>query len=331
MSSYDAVFPESLCIADAMPTEEWWAWRDAQIRIHRYRRPGASATLILLHGGGAHGRLLAPYGRRAAEAGFDAVMPDLPGYGWTKAPAAMVRYDRWVECVADLVRRERETRPVVVIGASLGGMLAWHAAATLPAGTVEHVLATTLIDARRREVRRTIARFGPVGVLGVPLLTATSRVTDGLRLPMPWLGKVSTIANDPAVVRAVVRDRRGGGNRVPLGFLRSWMTYEPALEPEQWDRAPVTLAHPGDDRWTPTALSLDFFGRLPEPKRFVTLPNCGHLPLEEPGLSVLHDEIVRLSEALSSRARSGRYQRDATRQSSSSAGGAASRSLDSSA
>ena len=303
MSSYDAVLPEVLRIADAMPTEEWWAWREAQVRIDRYPRPDAPATVIVLHGGGGHGRLLAPFGRLAADAGLEAVMPDLPGYGWTKAPAGLVRYEHWVECVADLVRRERETRPVVLIGASMGGMLAWHAAATMPAGTVEHVVATTLMDARRTQVRRTVARFGPVGALGVPMLTATRRVTDDLRLPMPWLGKVSTIANDPAITRAIRRDRRGGGNRVPLGFLRSWMTYEPALEPHQWDRAPVTLAHPGDDRWTPTALSLDFFDRLPEPKRFIELANCGHLPVEEPGLSVLKDEIAQLAVELSTRQR----------------------------
>lgn len=302
MSSYDTVLPQGLRIADRPPSEEWWAWNEAQVRIDRYPRPDAPATVIVLHGGGGHGRLLAPYGRLAADAGLEAVMPDLPGYGWTKAPPALVRYERWVECVADLVRRERETRPVVVMGASMGGMLAWHVAATLPVGTVDHVVATTLMDARSKEVRRTVARFGPVGAFGVPVLTATRRLTDDVRLPMPWLGKVSTIANDPTIARAVRRDRRGGGNRVPLGFLRSWMTYEPALEPERWDRGPVTLAHPGKDRWTPTALSLDFFERLPEPKRFVELPGCGHLPVEEPGLTLLRSELSRLSDELSRKA-----------------------------
>lgn len=299
MSGYDPVMPQALRIGAAPPSEEWWAWRGAKIRLDRYPRLDSPATVVLLHGGGGHGRLLAHYGQLVAEAGLEVVMPDLPGYGWTEAPAEMVRYDRWVECAADLLQRERETRPVMVMGASMGGMLGWHAAARLPAGFVEHVVATTLIDARRQDVRRTVARFGPIGVWGVPMLTVTRRLTDGLRLPMPWLGKVATIANNPDVVRAILHDRRGAGSRVPLGFLRSWMTYEPALEPGEWDRAPVTLAHPGDDRWTPTALSLDFFDQLPGPKRFVELPSCGHLPLEEPGLSVLRDELARLSREMS--------------------------------
>jgi alpha-beta hydrolase superfamily lysophospholipase len=283
MVDYDEVLPRALRLGDDVPASE----RRGDLHLLRYARPEAPAAAIVLHGGGGHARLLAPYGRLLAAHGLDVTIPDLPGYG--RSAARSFRYETWVEAVAGLVRAE--PRPTLLLGASMGGMLAWHAAAALPRGEVAHVVATTLMDARRPEVRRAAACFGAVGALAVPVLERTRRVTDDLRLPMPWLGDVAGIANDPRIARAIARDPLGGGRRVPLGFLRSWMTYEPALEPEAWDRAPVTLLHPGDDRWTPTALSLGFFDRLPGPKHFAELPDGGHLPVEPRALEALELEL----------------------------------------
>ncbi len=96
-----------------------------------------------------------------------------------------------------------------------------------------------------------------------------------------------------AEINAIVsRDPVGGGNRVPLGFFHSWMTYTPPLEPEQFDRCPVLLAHPGADRWTPTALSKKVLDRFPVKTQFVELPNCEHLPIEEPGLSLFRETAL---------------------------------------
>lgn len=291
--AYEPHLPPALRLGDDLPTEERFAWRDCDVHLDRYAKPDAGTTVIVLHGGGGNGRLLASFGKLIAEAGHETVMPDLPGYGVTTAPKHQVRYEAWVGLVADLARAETDKgRKVFLVGASMGGMLAWHAAAALPQGAIAGVAATTLIDAREPDVRRATARMKTTANLSVRLLTATRHLTDNVRVPMPWVGDVDGIANDPGLTKAVKNDTVGGGNRVPLGFLRSWMTYAPALEPEAFDRCPVLLAHPGDDRWTPTALSLAFFDRLPGPKRFVELENCGHVPIEEPGLTTLTAELA---------------------------------------
>jgi alpha-beta hydrolase superfamily lysophospholipase len=293
--AYQGFLPPQMRLGDSwVPDETTWAWRGLDVHLDRFPAADAPLSVVVLHGGGGYGRILSSLGRIVRELGYEAVMPDLPGYGLTAVPARRFTYGTWVALVADLVRAEssRTGRPVVVLGASMGGLLGWHAAGVAPAGTVAGVAATTLIDAREPAVREAVSRWP-----GTAAMVRFGRALDPLRVPMPLVGKVDGIANDPALARVFLADPLGGGNRVPVRFLRSWMLYEPAVEPEDWDRGPVLLAHPGADRWTPTALSLAFFDRLPESKRFAELPGCGHFPIEEPGATVLRRELERFLAA----------------------------------
>lgn len=289
------LLPEAMRTLGHEPEESRWAWRGASVHLDRYAVDDSPLSVVVLHGAGGHGRLLSSAGRMLADAGCSAVMPDLPGYGLTDAPAAMRRYDVWVALVGDLVRAEHERtgRPVALFGMSLGGMLAWDVAASLPPGSVAAVVATNLLDPSDPAVRAGVARFAALGPRIPALLSATPRRLDGLRLPLPLVANAKGIANDPQVARALLADHRGTGNRIAVGFLRSWFAYRPAITPEQWQHGPVLLAHPGDDRWTPTALSLPFFGRIAGPTSFAELENCGHLPMESPGLEQLRDELAR--------------------------------------
>ena len=69
------------------------------------------------------------------------------------------------------------------------------------------------------------------------------------------------IANDRALARICMTDTRGGGSRIALGFLRSYLQSSPAVAPEEFRGPPVILAHPADDRWTPPTMSLGFLRR----------------------------------------------------------------------
>ncbi|MBF6619725.1 MAG: alpha/beta fold hydrolase [Patulibacter sp.] len=289
------LLPEPMRTLGHEPTETRWRWRDASVHLDRYDVDDSPLTVVVLHGAGGHGRLLSSAGRMLADAGCSTVMPDLPGYGLTDAPATMRRYEAWVALVGDLVRAEHERsgRPVGLFGMSLGGMLAWDVAASLPPGSVAAVVATNLLDPSDPAVRAGVARFAALGPRIPALLGATPRALDDLRLPLAAVADARGIANDPQVARALLADRRGTGNRIAIGFLRSWFAYRPAIPPQRWQHGPVLLAHPGDDRWTPTALSLPFFRRIAGPTRFVELENCGHLPMESPGTERLRDELRR--------------------------------------
>jgi len=272
---------------DDLPAESRWGWDGLDVHLDRYERPDAHLTVIVVHGGGGYGRLLAPFGRLLAHQGVDVVLPDLPGYGLTRCPSRAMTYDRWVACLADLatVEHERTGRPVALFGMSMGGMLALHAAMAAPEGTVCAVGATTLMDPRDPRVRRAVGR------VPLPAALLRSGAADRLRLPMPLMAPVERMSSVRAINRLCVRDPQGGGNRVPIGFLRSWLNHVPAMEPDEFDRCPVTLLHPLADRWTPVAWSRDVLGRIRAPTTFTGLGRCEHLPIEEPGLTTLRDAL----------------------------------------
>lgn len=73
--------------------------------------------------------------------------------------------------------------------------------------------------------------------------------------------------------------------RVPLGFLDSFLQYR-HISPEKM-RTSLTLAHPELDEWTPISLSLRVAQRTSARSTVVVLRECGHFPIDEPGISDL--------------------------------------------
>jgi alpha-beta hydrolase superfamily lysophospholipase len=105
------------------------------------------------------------------------------------------------------------------------------------------------------------------------------------------------MSSDPRLSALCAADPRGGGARVPLGFLSSWMNFA-HTRPESYAAAPVTLVAPAADLWTPAELSVRFLQRICASTTTVMLTNCGHYPIEEPGLTALRDAMrVVLTEA----------------------------------
>lgn len=287
--------------AEAEPESTWWRWRDANIHVARVRNPAARVRMVILHGGGGHAYALWPLAALAAAVGYEVLLPDLPGYGRSEVPdLGSVRYQHWVDCVSDLLRAETadDPRPLVLAGASMGGMLAYAAAART--AVVSHLLVTCLLDPADAVTWPALNRWGGATTLRLlrPLLRRVGPRLGRWRVPLRWLVPMDTIANQPELARLCLTDPRGGGGRIALGFLSSYLFSELERPPEAFQAPPVTLVHPGDDRWTPPAMSLGFFDRIAAPKRYVLLENAGHFPVEDPGLGTLVNVMTEIHDVL---------------------------------
>ncbi|MGH3948462.1 MAG: alpha/beta hydrolase [Pseudonocardiaceae bacterium] len=263
------------------------------VHIERVGEPDAHIRAILLHGAGGNAAALWPFAALAAECGAEVVVPDLPGYGRTRVPhPGAVRYTDWVDLACALTTAEKgaDTRPLWLVGASMGGMLAYEAATRT--GLADRVVATCLLDPRDPAVRKGVARTPWLGAIARPLLRLAAGPLANVRLPIRWLVNMNAMSNQPDLADLVLRDKRGGGNRVPLGFLLSYLRSAPAVEPETVTEPEFLLAHPAADRWTPVELSARFFNRIAAPKKLVLLEGAGHFPIEEPGIGQLVDVLA---------------------------------------
>lgn len=281
-----------------VPPESTWAELPdgTTLHLHRHAAPQASprATVVVLHGGGGHARMLAAIGVAAQHLGCAAVAPDLPGYGHTVVGGVGgVTYQAWIDAAAAVVAAEASAgAPIILVGASIGGRLAVDVA-DASGGAVAEVLATCLLDPRLAEHRRAATRFRALADLGGPVLRCTPRALDRVGVPISWIAPIRAIANDPGLAAACATDPLGAGGRIPLGFLRSWLDHQPSYgEPEWFSACPVTLMHPGEDRWTPLELSRSWFERLGVDRRLVVLDGCGHFPVEEPGTTQMVDALA---------------------------------------
>jgi alpha-beta hydrolase superfamily lysophospholipase len=304
---YQEFFPERMrCGPTTTPHEEWWTWDGIDVHLDRLPAPESPIKVIVLHGAGAYGRVMAPAAVIAKTHGWETVAPDLPGYGLTRVERGRFVHSLWIDCVSALIDAElaRDGRPVVLFGVSLGGIVAYHAAAR--SRRVAGLVATTLADAREPLVRRGFARTELLGSAGLWLLDAFRGVTDGLPLPMRFMSKMDRISNKPELAAICARDPLGGGNWVPARFLRTFVQETPDVEPEDFRVCPVLLAHPGVDRMTDIAFSRRFFDRLAAPKHMVVLEGASHMPTEQPGLDQMERAVVDFVTPIAAAARDAR-------------------------
>ncbi|WP_446226239.1 alpha/beta hydrolase [Nocardia sp. IBHARD005] len=274
------------------PVPSWFSWRGNRVHVARAGADDAPVRVLALHGAGGHAGLVWPGLGIAAGEGVSVAAMDLPLYGDTvmEDPGA-VRYRDWVELVCDFVVAEADDRPLVIFGASLGGILAYEVAARTR--RVAHVVATCLLDPADPAARRAAARWELGGAIPPVLYGGAAALFGRVRLPVRWLVDIANMSLDPALSRMCATDPRGGGVRIPLGFLVDFLRFQ-HTPPEQFFAAPVTLVHPAADRWTPPELSLRFLERISAPTTVTLLDGCGHFPVEEPGVTQLADALRTL-------------------------------------
>lgn len=285
---------------------EAWAWADHrgaewQLNVEHVGADDAPVRMVLVHGAGGNAAAIWPFAAHLSLCGARVTVLDLPGYGLGRQVSGRrgdLLYADWLGALKCLLDREDDHRPLVLVGASMGGVLALDAAART--GLADRVLVTCLLDVTRPEVRAGIVRW-PWLRAGLPLLRLARGPLARVRLPMRWVTPMAMISNSPGLSAEVLRDARGGRGAMPLGWFRSFLATGPAVPPEEITGPPVTLLHPDQDRWTAPELSEAYLARIAGPTRAARLEGCGHFPVEEPGFGQLLAEVSAEVASLTAR------------------------------
>lgn len=291
---YQRFFPEELRINENnLPTEEWWDWNDCSIHLDRMSVSGSKIKVILIHGAGGNGRLLAPYARMLQLNGYDVVSPDLPPYGlsYTESLSSM-DYRDWINIIKDFMEQEykRDGKQIVLLGASIGGMLAYHAASM--SENVKGLIVTTFVDTSNQNVRDQIAPNKLISRLGKFAMDSFPFALDSFRIPVSKVSRMKLITNNFELTRLIMNDPRAAGTKIPLRFLRTFLNMKTIIEPESFNVCPILLIHPEVDPMTPFNLSESFYNRLTCKKSCVILEGAGHFPIEQPGIEQMKTAVV---------------------------------------
>ncbi len=264
------------------------------VRVDEWLPQGkAKGTVVLVHGGGGNGRILAPAAEPIAEFGWRVLSPDLPGYGLTEtAPDFDWDYAEWPKVIAEIA--DAQTGPVVLMGLSMGGLTAVFAAQQ--STQVSGVIATTLLDLSDPRVFALAARWRWVGHLSLFSMAKMPWLFDLLRLPLWLTTPLKAMSSNSKMQSYFLRDAFIGASWKPARFFRTLHQYQC----QSWQLGcPLLLTHPGADVWTPTELSLLVYERIEGQKHFVELSNGSHLPIEQPAYQELSAATREFLQAIS--------------------------------
>ncbi|TXK84827.1 alpha/beta hydrolase [Paenibacillus sp. N3.4] len=291
---YQKFFPEDMQINEHhLPEEEWMIWNDVHIHLDRMPALHAKLKIVFIHGAGGNGRLLAPYARVLQQNGYEVVSPDLPPYGLSYTNSLQsLDYQLWIDILTELINREikRDGKPVILLGTSIGGMLAYHTA--VQSKQVKGLIATTFVDTSDGKVRDQLAPNKLISRLGKFCMDKLSFLLDSLQIPVHYVSRMQLITNNVEMTKLIKKDAHAAGTKIPLRLLRTFLAMKPVIKPENFDICPVLLVHPELDPMTPYSFSEPFFNDLKGEKACVILEGAGHFPIEQPGLEQMNAAVL---------------------------------------
>ena len=298
--TFQTFFPDEWRITSKYkPIEYYWNWDNFDVHIDHYYVDSTQKKhkLILLHGGGGNGRLLSPIAVFLQKLGYECIAPDLPGFGLTKIHKPNSYYT-WINLVNELVNQElkKSKSPIVLCGVSLGGMLAYQVACLNK--NISGLIVTSLADTRKKSVQIGLSKNKWFGAISPTLLSGMSSITDDIKIPIKWTTKMWAMANNPEFVKALKNDKIGSGSAVYLKFFRTLFEVSPEIEPEDFNRCPLLFLQPEKDYIIPWSMSKPFYESLSCKKEMVILKNCGHIPLEKPGINQMIDASTSFLDKL---------------------------------
>lgn len=227
-------------------TAEWHVWEG-----------GTGPETVFLHGGGSLGQVWTgafPLLARSCHLW----VPDLPGFGLSPEEPALERLEDVVEAL-ELFLTVVAAGPVILIGNSLGGMLAANLALAHPSRVSRLVLVAPPGGDPHEGPMDPDQEFPPGDV--------NARLYSNVRRALPHLPHLSA-----AESAARWRSARA--------TTRRW--YAGGWPPTRWEALdlPTLLVWGEEDRVVPVKSARGIMRRLPS-ARLVTLPGVGHVPQVE--------------------------------------------------
>jgi pimeloyl-ACP methyl ester carboxylesterase len=240
-------------------------------------REGEGPTLVLVHGfGGAASNwdALLPH----LDPGRRLIVPDLPGHGRSSPLPAVPSLGPFADRLALLVDRE-DAWPAVVVGHSMGALVALRLARQRPEGVAALVLAAAAgVNSATRGARvyLTIDALVRPGRLIARRRGAVARSARLRSAVFGYWGAADPPALSPEAVEGLLA---GSALHTDLTSVVAALVLEDPRPDLDRVRCPTLLLWGAQDRQTPLSDAFDYARRLRAELRVI--PDCGHLLIAE--------------------------------------------------
>jgi len=273
----DVSWPESL---DFIYNPEYsWFTRVNGARIH-YQEAGdeKAPPIILIHGFISSNVIWSHVLMPLAQAGFRAIAPDLPGYGYSDKPAdAEYTIAEQARAVIGLMDR-LQIEKAGMVGTSYGGAVAATIALDYPERVEKLVLvgAVSNDDAKRKFLLR-VSCLPLVGDIATPLFLGSrwilrKRMTDMYR-------RMAKPINEEMVASRHHLLETANAHRAMIRTARRWSANRIERE-ASLIRQPTLLVWGDQDTHIPIENAIKLRNTIPNAS-LIVFRNCGHLPPAE--------------------------------------------------
>jgi acylglycerol lipase len=225
----------------------WRQDRHGRYLFYRYWLPEGQprASLVCVHGVGAHGRHLRVIGEHLAPAGFAVYAFDLAGHGLSEGKRGdLTDLEGVVDGLADMVDFAAETwpgAPVFVLGESFGGLLALKIAARHPAELRGIIVSGAELEPTAESaggVANAIRQYSPL-VLFV-LFRSRARVID-------IAGREELVSRLPGVAHQSRTDPMRNNKISPRTVVSIYRLVSQAMDVAREVRVPALILQGGGD------------------------------------------------------------------------------------
>lgn len=237
---------------------------------------GSGIPILALHGLGGGSWFFNGLARRLVD-DYRVIALDLPGTGRSEAPPGRISVPAWVADIEDVVLHYIG-EPVVLIGHSMGGILALTAAAAWPGSLRATVFVGALPEARQEIKDRLALRIDAVtrrGMAGTGTAVAAANFA------------AATIEREPELVALFERLFEAQDPEAYIRCCRILMQASAAGLPPRVKVPCLSISGAGD-HYAPPDLVTSFVREIPDCSQQI-LSDCGHFPfLEQPDAFTAH-------------------------------------------
>lgn len=249
--------------------------------VRRWAPERPRGTMVVAHGASEHGGHYGHVARYFTDRDLQVYAIDFRGHGKSSGPRVHVdRFDQYIDDLHLLIQQVREYGKPVLVGHSLGGLVAFHYAARHQSELAGLILSSPWFGLR---------------VTVPPLKRALGRIASALlpRLSMPTEIRLSHVSRDAETVRLKEQDPLFGRTFTPRWGIECESAAARAPELAPTLAIPTLIMHAGDDLLTSPDASRSLFERLGAPRKEYRLwPGKYHEIFNDPGYEEVFESIM---------------------------------------